>query len=233
MNFKTLKNWKLLSCIGIIFAGLQFVTLTIIAMFFYTGGTNVDPNSVGYNFWFNFFSDLGRITAYNGNFNTISQVLFTIALTLVGIFLIPFLITLSTVYIKKSNWQKIISIIASIIGIFSAICFIGIAFTPADLNTGLHGNFVRFAFLSILIVVILYSVLLLKDLDYSNTYAAVFVISSIFLSYLVIIQILNLAYDTPAGLALRVVSQKVVVYFSIVSFSIQGYGFLKFLKSKG
>ena len=226
------KNWKSYSCMFIIVAGLQFVVLTILAMFLYSGGTNVDSNSQGYSFWFNFFSDLGRITAFNGEFNTISQVLFIIALTIVAISIIPFLLTLLTFYNKESGWQKILSILATFLGGFSAICFIGIGFSPADLIQGVHGNFVRFAFLSILVVVIIYSILLIKDPDYPNLYASAFIIASVFLLYLVILQLINVAYDTPAGLALRVVSQKIVVYTAIISFSIQGYSVLKLLEEK-
>ena len=43
-----------------------FVLLTIAAMFTYPGGTFTDETTVGYDFFRNFFSDLGRVTAPNG-----------------------------------------------------------------------------------------------------------------------------------------------------------------------
>jgi len=227
-----LKDWKANSCIFIIIGGMQFIVLTILAMFFYTGGTNVDSSSPGYNFWYNFFSDLGMTKSHSGKSNIISYVLFTIALTIVGVSIIPFLLTLASFYIRASMMQKLLSIIATIIGIISAICFIGIAFSPADLYLEAHGNFVRLAFFSILIVVLIYSFLLITDKNYPNKYAFVFVIASGFICYLVILQFLNVPYNTPTGLALRVVSQKIVVYSSIISFSIQGYGVWCLLKNE-
>lgn len=62
-----------------------FVLLTVIAMFTYPGGTFTDETTVGYDFFRNFFSDLGLVTALNGQPNTISLILFFLALSIVGI----------------------------------------------------------------------------------------------------------------------------------------------------
>jgi len=59
-----------------------FVFLTIAAMFIYPGGNSNDERTEGYDFFRNFFSDLGRFRLVNGSLNTTSMILFAIALFL-------------------------------------------------------------------------------------------------------------------------------------------------------
>ena len=77
--------------LGWVVAGsVLFVVLTLVAMWFYPGGTVGDPDTVGYSFFRNFFSDLGRTASRLGTPNTVSAILFFVALTLAGLTLILF-----------------------------------------------------------------------------------------------------------------------------------------------
>ena len=69
-----------------------FVLLTVIAMFTYPGGTYTGESTSGYDFFRNFFSDLGRVRVMDGTPNTVSLVLFFLALVLAGSGLIVFFI---------------------------------------------------------------------------------------------------------------------------------------------
>lgn len=64
---------------------ISFLILTTIAMLVYPGGIESDPTTVGYLFFTNFFSDLGRIIAFSGTSNLASRSLFVTALTIEGI----------------------------------------------------------------------------------------------------------------------------------------------------
>ena len=76
MNLKlSNKRVYLLALAGIIL----YLVLIVIAMFTYPGGTKDDISIVGYSFWGNTFSDLGRVTAWNGDPNPISMTLFSFA----------------------------------------------------------------------------------------------------------------------------------------------------------
>lgn len=72
------KNWREWAFLFRMFGAVQVVILTRVAMFFYAGGTAINPNAPGYTFWANFFSDLGRTRAWSGRENTISHIIFTI-----------------------------------------------------------------------------------------------------------------------------------------------------------
>lgn len=61
----------------VIFAAIQFVALTVIAMFIYPGGTGSDPSLESYDFFRNFFSSLGLTVAPDGEPNWVSAILFS------------------------------------------------------------------------------------------------------------------------------------------------------------
>lgn len=231
MNLKNWKeNWKELACNFIIIGCIQFFILTIIAMFFYAGGTYHDPSNPGYDFWNNFFSDLGITKTYNGRSNIVSHVLFTIALSVAGISIIPFLFVLTS-FFKESKLSKWLSIIGLVIGIFTAICFIGIACTPANLYLYEHGNFVRLGFSSALFMVFFYVLAMLTDKKYPNRNALAFIGFCIVLGLYVIVLFAGPSYSTPEGWMFRVVSQKIVAYTMIASLLIQGYISRKMIKT--
>ena len=64
---------------------LLFVALSGTAMVFYPGGTLHDNTTIGYQFFYNYFSNLGEWTARNGEPNTISAYLFNSALIILAV----------------------------------------------------------------------------------------------------------------------------------------------------
>ncbi|OLS12795.1 MAG: hypothetical protein RBG13Loki_3577 [Promethearchaeota archaeon CR_4] len=210
-------DWRQWTRILTIIGTVQYVLLTILAMFFYPGGTAGNHNTAGYSFTENFFSDLGRTLALNGDVNTISMSLFTFALSVSSFLFIPYLITLPGVFTKRD--AKIICYISSIIGIFTAICFAGIAFLPWDLYYFEHLGLVGLAFLFIVPEALLLTIAMFIEKRIPRLYAVVFVVFTIILlAYFMIYS--SMAED----LVLQAVAQKIVVYSINISFAIQAYG---------
>ena len=81
----------------LIYASVQFLLLTAIAMLVYPGGAVFEPNARCYLFFGNFFSDLGATITPSGLPNLASHVLFAIALGSVGLALI----------LASANWKVI------------------------------------------------------------------------------------------------------------------------------
>ena len=77
-------------CKILIATSILFFILTGIAMIAYPGGSLIDKASIHYNFFDNFFSDLGSTVTASGKKNTISNILFISALGSLGIALIYF-----------------------------------------------------------------------------------------------------------------------------------------------
>ncbi len=205
---------------------LQFVLLTGIAMIFYKGGTYIDPSPLGYIFWQNYFSDLGRTVAHSVIPNTTSFVLFTIALSFWGITQIPFYITFPILFKNYPKFRKM-SISGSIFGIISGVSYVGIAFTPSDIAGSLHELFVVIGFSFVFFSIILYSYVIFKNDNYPNFYAIILTISAFILSVYFLFLFFTPNSQTPEGLLIYAVGQKFMIYTLLICNIIQGYGALK------
>lgn len=204
-----------------------FVLLTVIAMFTYPGGTYTDGTTVGYNFFHNFFSDLGRVTAPNGQSNTVSLILFFTALTSTGTGLIFFFIAFRQFFKtdRTGNW---VSLLGTGIGIVSGLCFVGIACVPYDLNLDLHYQLVFWAFRAFLFAVGLYAYLIFRQDVYPRRYGWIFAAFAIFLAAYIGLLEFGPEASTPSGLVIQATGQKIIVYISIISAMAQSWAAYKF-----
>lgn len=204
---------------------LTFVIATIIAMLLYAGGTNGNAQTVGYSFFTNFFSDLGRTVAYNGAPNMLSMVLFSGALVIAGLGLALFFVAF-TQFFNHTRWTRVLSILGSLFGVASAICFIGVAFTPADIARPWHGQFVLWAFGLFPIAAICYIPVILRRDSYPNVYAFSFIaFAALLILYFGLLR-MGPRTDTPEGLLIQATGQKIIVYGSILSILFQSWGAL-------
>jgi hypothetical membrane protein len=202
---------------------VQFLLLSTVAMFFYPGGTYSDEDTTGYTFAQNFFSDLGRTAAHNGDSNTVSMVLFITALSLAGLSLIVFFLAVPPHFAENRTARRL-SIIGSTVGVISGLGFIGIAAVPADVNQTLHTNFVYVAFTGFLLVVFCYSAAILKSRSYPRAYAYAYFAYAIILALYLVVLFSGPEVETTSGLAIQAIGQKIVVYTGIACVVIQSYG---------
>ncbi len=219
-------NWKYWAFILMIIGSLQFTFLTLIAMFFYKGGTYVDSSTSSYLFWYNYFSDLDRIIAHSGNPNMISAIIFIITLSLWGLFQIPFYIAFGK-FFKDLRHLKSITITGSIFGILTGLFYICIALTPSDLLGRLHDIFVVLGFGSIFLSNIIYSIVIFRDKSYYQFYAKILIISSLILGiyFLILLCIQNI--NIKVKLLVYVSGQKIMIYTLLICGIIQGYGAIR------
>lgn len=202
---------------------VQFVVLTILAMFLYPGGTFSDPTRAGYSFFHNFFSELGLTRTHAGAPNTASFVLFTVALTLAGAGLALFFVAFAQ-FFSRSLAGKVLSRVGALVGALAGACFIGVAFTPADLYREAHGLFVLWAFRLFPLAVILYTSAMFREPGYPRRFATVFVVFGLLLVAYLLLMTTGPAPYTPDGLVTQATGQKVIVYASIIAVFIQALG---------
>ncbi|MHA2218280.1 MAG: hypothetical protein ACXACY_20295, partial [Candidatus Hodarchaeales archaeon] len=167
-------NWRNVAFLFTIFGCFQFVLLSSLAMFLYGGGTRINPNSLGYTFFLNFFSDLGRTQSF-GNPNTGSAILFFTALIVANIaFAVYFFAIPGIINTEKPRQLKTISFL----GILNAALFSCVALTPANLFPVLHDLIVLLTFiLSFIVSILMY--FLFKDIETIPTfYHLVFLVFS-------------------------------------------------------
>ena len=206
----------------------MFVVLTLIAMLTYAGGTVDNHAARGYSFTHNFLSNLGMLTALSGEPNWVSAVLFFISLAAAGVFLMIFF-TLFRRFFQASRLQKVLSLIGSILGVLAGISFIGIAFAPADIARPAHMQFVLWAFRLFPLAVLCYVPVMFMDKRYPKVYAWVFAVFCLMLIGYYLLITNGPSFDSPEGLVIQVVGQKVIAYVSILSIGIQSMGAYRYL----
>ena len=199
-----------------------FVLLTIAAMFIYPGGNSNDEWTEGYDFYRNFFSDLGRFRLVNGNLNTTSMILFAIALVLAGGGLIFFFIAFRDFFTgdRTSYW---LSVVGTVFGAASGSCFVGVAFAPYDLFLDLHVDFVFWAFRTFLVAVSVYAFVIFRQNAYPRKYGWIFVAFAVFLAAYIGLLEFGPSAKTPSGLIIQATGQKIIVYVSILSVMTQSW----------
>jgi len=216
-------SWRQRIFLGVIVACALFVVLTFVAMLFYRGGTATDPAASGYSFFGNFFSELGLIKSRSGQPNTVSAILFFIAMTLAGSSLVSFFVAFPQ-FFTQSLSGKLFSWMGSIFGVFSGFCFIGVAFTPADLFLEAHIFFVMWAFRLFPLAVIPYIIVILGEKRYPNRFAFVFVGFAVLLVLYLVLITRGPSSESDGGRMIQVIGQKVIGYASIISIYIQAQG---------
>ena len=232
------RNWREWAFLLGMFGMVQLVILTSIAMFFYAGGTRLNPSAPGYSFWANWFSDLGRTKGYSGKDNTVSMIIFIIASSVRGISLIITAIALPY-FFRENSMEKWLSIIGTFFLIIWGILMVGAAFTPWDIYFDEHMTFGIIMGYMTLIGGILYIIVIFHNKDYSNKYALLVIVmlSAGFIFTVFVTNVLNWPQvslreiSTREELMFHTVQQKITNYISIsVNFLIY-YGAWKQLKS--
>jgi hypothetical protein len=204
-------------------ACVQFVVLSAIAMLLYPGGSRADPASGRYSFFNNFFSDLGLTTAINGAPNTASMILFIIGLTVAGLGLVLFFVT-APQFFQRERFLRVLSALGSLFGALSGLCFIGVAWSPANLAAGPHGQFTLWAFQTFLVVVVFYVLAILLSPRFPNVYALVYFLFAVLLAGYIVLMMRGPGLDTAQGVSIQATGQKLIVYAAILCMFIQARG---------
>lgn len=201
----------------------QFIVLTIVAMLLYPGGLLTDETTIGYDFFRNFFSDLGRTVSYAGEPQWGSAVLFFIALSGAGLGLIYFFIHAPKLF-RGQRVERILAIIGSVFGVVSGICFIGVALTPANLLVRPHILFVQLAFPTFMVVVIFYALAIWRTPFYPNIYAWSYVVFGVLLAAYIYLLFWGPPAGDDIGLMINATGQKIIAYTSLSIMLVQSIG---------
>jgi hypothetical protein len=210
------QGWRALV---LIYASIQFVVLTAIAMLLYPGGAVYELDANRYLFLRNFFSDLGATITPSGRPNLASHILLVVALGCVGLALI----------LASSNWRVIVArrqaaravgFASQALEIIAGLGFIGIAATPWNLVLDAHNSFVRAAFGFLLAYDLCLLVIQLSN-GWSSAYTAANALYLLLLLAYVGILFFGPRVDTRSGLEFQVAAQKIIVYVSVANLGLQ------------
>ncbi len=208
-------NWRRLFIYLGLLGAIQFLLLTILAMWLYPGGTIHEPQLESYAFFTNYFSDLGRTYTFDRTPNLLCHYLFKATLSITGGSLILFFIAIPGLF--EAEAAKVCISIATLFGVAAGLCYIGIGWVPWDIDYWNHVGFVRTGFLAFLGMTVFYSIAILFDQEYPNKYAYAFLVFGLILGVQIVIMLFGpRAWRNEEALLLQAVAQKVVVYAEIL-----------------
>jgi hypothetical protein len=202
---------------------MLYSIFNIIAMFFYTGGTAVEPESKGYRFFSNFFSDLGMIHSYNGRLNIVSAILFSSALVLMGIAIVLFFFAIQKFFIYNSK-TKIIIRFTTVLGILSGITCAGIGFSPQDLLPTLHESMAYCFSGTFLFALVFFTISIFMNSKYARIYAVTNIVYMVILAAFIVLLSVGPSMQTHIGLLILATGQKITIYSGMICVFIQFIG---------
>jgi hypothetical protein len=218
--------WRALA---LIYASIQFLVLTAVAMLVYPGGAVYELDANRYLFLRNFFSDLGATITPSGRPNLASHILLILALGCVGLALV----------VASSNWKVIVrrrqaaqavGRASQVLEIIAGLGFIGIAATPWNLVLDAHNGFVRAAFGFLLAYDLALLVIQLGN-SWPSAYTAANALYLLLLLAYVGILFFGPGLDTKSGLEFQVAAQKIIVYASVINLGLQAVSIRSEVKS--
>ncbi len=193
-----------------------FVALTLLAMFLFTGGTQFDHSLKHYEFFNNFFSDLGGTRTPTGATNRLPMLLFICAMTAAASSTAGFFWAMQHFH-RENAFARRVSRIAAMLGLLVGIGFVGVAATPWNKSLPVHLVIVVWTFRLLFVAVVLAAVLMWREKSMPRRFAVVFaVLAGLLLGYTVLL-VYGPKPHTPQGRVIQVVGQKIIVYSAILA----------------
>lgn len=198
---------------------ILFVALTTVAMLIYPGGSFPVVGTHGYQFFVNYFSDLGQTRTQSGAENYPSMLLFTAAVMIVGLALAAFFRSFAAFFRTKATAPAALRLnrIATRFGFASALCFVGLAMIPENLFAAGHFLCVQGAFNFLLVAIVLEILALRKTSGISSWLLVVNAAFVVILFSYVLLLIFGPSSKTLLGDEINAVGQKIIVYVAIAT----------------
>lgn len=202
-----------------------FVVFTLTAMVVYDGGTTMEPTHRHYQFWFNFFSDLGRTRTFAGSPQPLPRFLFSTALIVMGIMMIPQLVLLP--FMMRKRAARAWATIASASGTIAGLGYVGVACTPWDRYLDGHMLFVRTAFLALLVLMSSTTVALVIERSLARIHTRITGLFSLLAGAYVLLLFFGPGAGTVSGRMIQCAGQKIIVYSGLFTLGVFSWGLVK------
>jgi hypothetical protein len=215
-------------CKIMIAASIIFIVFIGLSMTVYPGGNLVDRSSVHYNFFLNYFSDLGQTFTHSGKQNTASDVLFIIAMGIAGLVLVYFSRIWRGLDIEVHE-RIVLGFISKVLLVVCGFSFIGMAFSPWNLYLENHILFFKTAVACMFGWTLIISVLQARN----EKLKVQLVLNVIFLLLVGVYDYLlftDNSFGTERNLEFNAVAQKVIMLLFMVNIMFQSIGINQFLR---
>jgi len=186
----------------------------VVAMLVYPGGTYRDHSTSGYQFFHNFFSDLGASVTFSGQPNPIGAALFVVSLVVLVVGMGGILAGLARVYSRSPRAVPLIRL-AVVAGVFVCACFIGVAATPENRFRSTHVLFTKLAFRVFPVVPLFLGFAASRGERSSRVRVAWIAMIALLTAYVVVLDF-GPRVSTPIGLVVQVTAQKIVAVGAVL-----------------
>jgi hypothetical membrane protein len=184
-------------------------------MLVYPGGTYRDHSTSGYQFFHNFFSDLGATVTFNGQPNPIGAALFVASLVVLVVGMGGILAGLARVYSRSPRAIPLVRL-AVVAGVLVCASFIGVAVTPENRFRPAHVLFTKLAFRVFPAVPLFLGLAASRgDRSSSRTNAGWVAMIALLTAYVIVLDFGPRA-STPIGLVVQVTAQKIVAVGAVL-----------------
>ncbi len=196
-----------------------FVVFTTAAMFLYPGGTGPIASTHGYEFFVNFFSDLGQTRTQSGAVNYPSMLLFSTAMIGVGAGAAAFFVTFARYFATHpaTRWARRLNRAATGAGLLSAAFFAGVGLTPHNLFLPEHQIASNGAFYLLLVAILLEIAALWRTRTMPTALLWVNIAFVVILTGYVLLMSFGPSTSTMFGDMVHVTGQKMIVYTAIAT----------------
>jgi hypothetical protein len=200
----------------LLYAAVQFVVLSAIAMRVFAGGTPRNPWAPRYDFWNNFLSELGATHTWAGRRNYASMVLFSIGLATIGVAMVAFARSWRAFAFARSRARGV-GLASEYTCALSGSAFAALACSPVDKVLDLHNTLVVVAFgLLFVYAVSLTVVWALNGAAWLQIVSCVAYVAIVIVYFAVVLHAARLGIGTQRARTLLVGSQKIMAYASML-----------------
>ncbi|NHJ32666.1 MAG: hypothetical protein FK732_07380 [Asgard group archaeon] len=199
---------------------------------FYPGGARLGlDDTVGYTFLYNFISDLGRVTAINGDPNTISHILFATGLILLSLAQISYYFNIQFL-IRQKKSSTILGILSAVIGVVSSILYISLALVPYDVNDKLHNKFIYAGAPFVFVAVLVLMIAIFLDKECPNYFAYTWLVLVGLFTIFAIATGIGTSLDRDTNWVIRMLGHTILIFTETIIFVVQGIWTWWFLRKK-
>ncbi len=204
-----------------------------LGIIFYPGGGRLFglTDSVGYSFWNNFISDLGRLTAINGESNTISHILFATGLIILSIAQFAYHINIQFL-IRQKKSSTILGIISAVLGGTYSSLYIALALVPYDANAVLHNKFIYSGAPFVFVACLVLTIAIFLDKDLPNSFAYLWLVLVIGFAIFAVLTGIGTTLDRDTNWIIRMIGHTILIYTETIIFGVQGIWTWWYLRKK-
>lgn len=196
-----------------------FVVFTKMAMFLYPGGAGPVATSHGYQFFVNFFSDLGQTRTQSGATNYPSMLLFSTAMISIGGAAGGFFVTFAHYFSTHQTtvWGRRLNRASTVFGLLAAGAFAGVGLTPSNLVMPVHLGIASGAFDLLMAAILLEIAAIRRTRGIPSSLLWVNIAFVAVLIAYIGLQALGPTSGTLLGDEINVTGQKIIVYTAIAT----------------